>query len=167
MLTLAEAQAAERAAFAAIGRLGVQEFEAVRCFIASGCEGEQPKPDQEVRRVLTDRLMAAIAAREAAARAAGGHRAAAASDARQLGEIAATGAPCGAARAAWGVAMAGAEASMLFGLLLALPDALTAHAWAHGEATARRVLGILSHAAIAAASIVRSMATMPAGAGRV
>ena len=63
--------------------------------------------------------------------------------------------------------MAGAEASMLFGLLLALPDALTAHAWAHGEATARRVLGILSHAAIAAASIVRSMATMPAGAGRV
>ena len=70
-MTLAEAEAAERAAFAEIGRLGEREFEAVLCWIASGCEGEQPKPDQEARLVLADRLSAAMAARETAEKGAG------------------------------------------------------------------------------------------------
>ena len=99
-MTLDEAEAAERAAFAAIGRLGVQEFEAIRCWAASGCEGAQPKPDVEARRVLADRLAAAMTAREAAERVAGGRDGADGSIAPARGEIAVTGSHCGAARAA-------------------------------------------------------------------
>ena len=98
-MTLAEAEAAERSAFAEIVRLGEQEFDRVRCWIASGFEGEQPKPDQAARRSLADRLSAAMAAREAAERAAGGRGGADGSIARPDDDIAATGRLCGAARA--------------------------------------------------------------------
>ena len=60
-MTPTEAEAAERAAIAEIGRLGEQEFERVRCWIASGCEGPQPRPDDEARRVLSERLEVAMA----------------------------------------------------------------------------------------------------------
>ena len=88
-IALSETEAAERAAFAEIGVLGEREFERVRCWIASGCEGQQPRPDEEARRVLNDRLAAAIEAREAAARAVGGQVGSASADARPGGEIAA------------------------------------------------------------------------------
>jgi hypothetical protein len=65
----AAAEGAERAAFAAIGRLGEAELTAVKAWIASGCEGPQPRPDAEARRVLGNRLMAAIEARERGPRA--------------------------------------------------------------------------------------------------
>jgi len=65
-MTLHEAEAAERSALAEIGRLGEQEFERVRCWIAAGCEGPQPRPDAEKRRLLAERLSAAVAAREVA-----------------------------------------------------------------------------------------------------
>ena len=42
------------------------ELDAVKAWIASGCEGEQPKPDVKERKRLADRLSAAIAEREAA-----------------------------------------------------------------------------------------------------
>jgi hypothetical protein len=67
--TLSEAEAAERAAIEAIKALGEAEIDAVKVWVASGCEGEQPRPDAEARRVLTETLMAAIEAREAAERA--------------------------------------------------------------------------------------------------
>ena len=59
------AEAEERAAIAAIGELGERELAAVKAWIAGGCEGPQPRPDAEARRVLAERLMAAIEAREA------------------------------------------------------------------------------------------------------
>lgn len=62
-MTASEAEAEERAAFAGIGALGERELAAVKAWIASGCEGAQPKPDAEARRVLGDRLMTAIEAR--------------------------------------------------------------------------------------------------------
>ena len=65
-MTIADAEAEERAAIAAIGALGERELIAVKAWVASGCEGPQPKRDDEARRVLADRLMAAIEAREAA-----------------------------------------------------------------------------------------------------
>ena len=99
-VTVEQAEIAEREAFAAIGRLGLIELENVRCFVASGCEGPRPRPDDEARRVLTDNLTAAIAAREAAARAAGGQDGAAGLDAPAKVEIAATVRRCGAVRAA-------------------------------------------------------------------
>ena len=71
-MTLDEAEAAERAAFKAIGVLGACELTAVKAWISSNCEGPRPQPDHEARRALTDRLMAAVATREAAERAAGG-----------------------------------------------------------------------------------------------
>ena len=71
-MNLAEAESAERAAFAEIGRLGEVELTAVKAWIASNCEGLRPQPDAQTRRVLTDRLMAAMAAREAVERASGG-----------------------------------------------------------------------------------------------
>lgn len=64
-MTSTEADAAEREAFAAIGELGERELTAVKAWIASGCEGPQPQPDGEARRVLADRLMAALEARRA------------------------------------------------------------------------------------------------------
>ena len=64
-MTSTEAYAAEREAFAAIGELGERELSAVKAWIASGCEGSQPRPDVEARRVLADRLMAALEARQA------------------------------------------------------------------------------------------------------
>ena len=57
---LAEAEAAERAAFAAIGALGAREIAAVKAWAASGCEGPQPKPDAEARREQSDRLTKAM-----------------------------------------------------------------------------------------------------------
>jgi hypothetical protein len=95
-----KAEAAERAAIAAIKALGLAELDAVRCWVASGCEGPQPRADAEARRVLTEKLMAAIAAREAAERAAGGHRAADATDAPAEAEIAVSGARFGGGEAA-------------------------------------------------------------------
>jgi hypothetical protein len=47
---------AEREAFAAIGRLGDREIALIKAWVASGCEGPQPKPDVEARRVLAERL---------------------------------------------------------------------------------------------------------------
>lgn len=67
---LAEAEQAERDAFAAIGALGERELEAVKTWVASGCEGEQPKPDAEERRVLSDRLANATRTAELARSAA-------------------------------------------------------------------------------------------------
>ena len=61
----AAAEAAEREAFAVIGELGGGELAAVKAWIASGCEGPQPRPDAEARRVLADRLMAALEVRQA------------------------------------------------------------------------------------------------------
>lgn len=54
------AEAAERAAFAEIGALGERELAAVKAWVASGCEGPEPRPDPEARRVLSERQMAAI-----------------------------------------------------------------------------------------------------------
>jgi hypothetical protein len=64
--TLSDAEAAECAIIAEIGALGEAELAAVKTWIASGCEGPQPQPDVEARRVLVDRLAAAMAAREKA-----------------------------------------------------------------------------------------------------
>ncbi len=58
--------AVEREIIAEIGALVERELAAVKAWIASGCEGSQPQPDVEARRVLSDRLMAAIEARAAA-----------------------------------------------------------------------------------------------------
>jgi hypothetical protein len=65
-MTPEEAQAAEREAFAAIGELGRRELDAVKTWIASGCEGPKPEPDHDERRRLNERLREAVAAREAA-----------------------------------------------------------------------------------------------------
>ena len=64
-MTQDEANAAERAAFAAIGELGERELTAVKAWISSGCVGPQPRPDDTERQRLTDMLMAALEAREA------------------------------------------------------------------------------------------------------
>ena len=63
-----QAEAAERAAIAEIGALGARELADVKAWVASGCEGPQPRPDAEARRVLADQLSDAIAAREVAER---------------------------------------------------------------------------------------------------
>ena len=60
MAEAVELESAEREAFAAIGALGERELTAVKAWIASGCEGSQPRPDADARRVLGDRLTAAI-----------------------------------------------------------------------------------------------------------
>ena len=99
-MTLAEAEAAECAPFAAIGRLGEVELAAVKAWIGSNCELPRPQADAEARRVLTDRLMAAMEERAAAERAAGGRRGADGSIAPTVGKIAATACFCGAAKAA-------------------------------------------------------------------
>ena len=65
MAEAVELESAERAAFAASGALGERELTAVKAWIASGCEGPQPPPDADARRVLADRLMAALEARQA------------------------------------------------------------------------------------------------------
>ena len=62
MAEAVELESAEREAFAAIGALGERELTAVKSWIASGGERPQPRPDVEARRVLADRLMAAIEA---------------------------------------------------------------------------------------------------------
>ena len=58
MADLAKAESAEREAFAAIGALGEREMTAVKAWIASGCEGKQPRPDDDARSVLADQLKA-------------------------------------------------------------------------------------------------------------
>jgi hypothetical protein len=72
---LGEAERVEREAFAAIGALGAHEIEAVKIWAASGCEGDQPKPDAEARRALSDQLAAAVSASGAAKAAAADVRA--------------------------------------------------------------------------------------------
>lgn len=67
-----DAERIEREAFAAIGALGRREIDAVKAWIAGGCEGEQPKPDMAERARLSLGLSAAIKAREAAEKAARG-----------------------------------------------------------------------------------------------
>ena len=62
-LILMEAEAEERAALAAIG---AREIAVVKAWIAGGCEGPQPRPDEAERLRLSERLKAAMAAREAA-----------------------------------------------------------------------------------------------------
>ncbi len=64
------AEDVERAIIAEIGELGERELAAVKAWIAGGCEGPKPRPDVEARCVLTERLIAAIEAREAAEKAA-------------------------------------------------------------------------------------------------
>jgi hypothetical protein len=55
-----EAQAAEREALAAIGELGLRELDAVKAWVASGCEGPKPQPDHDERERLAAALKAAI-----------------------------------------------------------------------------------------------------------
>ena len=45
-----------------MGELGRRELDAVKAWVASGCDGPQPRLDAEARRVLADRLAAAMAA---------------------------------------------------------------------------------------------------------
>ena len=90
----ASLEAAEREAISAIGALGEAELTAVKAWVASGCEGPQPRPDPEARRVLTERLVQAIAAREATEKAAGGQNCGYPTDAASEVEIAATGSRC-------------------------------------------------------------------------
>jgi hypothetical protein len=66
MTSRADAERAEEAAFAAIGELGRRELDEIKSWIASGCEGPQPRPNAEARRELNERLARAIAAQEAA-----------------------------------------------------------------------------------------------------
>ena len=47
-----------------IGALGEVQLAAFKAWIASECEGERPKPEQEARRVLADRPTAAMEARK-------------------------------------------------------------------------------------------------------
>jgi hypothetical protein len=67
------ADAADRAVFAEIGRLGERELADVKAWVPSGREGDQPRRDEKARRVLTEQLKQAIAAREAAEPTAGEH----------------------------------------------------------------------------------------------
>ena len=67
--TVANAETAEREAFAANGASGERELASVKAWIASGCEGPKPQPDPHERRALTESLMAAMGGREAAHRA--------------------------------------------------------------------------------------------------
>ena len=64
-MTLAEAEAAERAAVVAIGELGEREIAAVKAWVASDCEGRRPVQDMAARQRLGDQLVRAIEAREA------------------------------------------------------------------------------------------------------
>jgi hypothetical protein len=63
---LAEAQKDEERIFAEIAKLGEKEIEAVKVWIASGCEGSQPQPDAGERARLTKRMAAAVDAARAA-----------------------------------------------------------------------------------------------------
>jgi hypothetical protein len=65
------AEAAEREAFAAIGRLGEIEFARVKEWVAGECRSPRPVPDKAESQRLTEQLAAATAAREAAENAAG------------------------------------------------------------------------------------------------
>ncbi len=65
-VTFAETAAAEREAFAAIGEFGRRELDAVKAWIAGGCEGPQPRPDAEERQRFADGPMAAVGAGDAA-----------------------------------------------------------------------------------------------------
>lgn len=66
---LAELEAEERAAFAAIGELGRRELDAVKVWVAGDCKGPRPQPDAAERDRLTRRLMRAMNARAEAERA--------------------------------------------------------------------------------------------------
>jgi hypothetical protein len=63
---LGEAEAAKSAIVAALNALGEREMEAVRVWVGSACEGEQPRPDAPERAHLTDRLAALTRAAEIA-----------------------------------------------------------------------------------------------------
>jgi hypothetical protein len=63
---LAEAQKDEERIFAEIAKLGESEIEAVKVWVASGCEGPQPQPDAKARRELTERVARAVDATKAA-----------------------------------------------------------------------------------------------------
>jgi hypothetical protein len=68
---LAEAQKDEERIFAEIAKLGEKEIEAVKAWVASGCEGPQPQPDAGERARLTKRMAAAVDAAQAAKAVAG------------------------------------------------------------------------------------------------
>ena len=63
-----EAQGRAREAFAAIGRLGRRELDAVEAWVASGCEGTRPQPDAAERQRLAAELEAALDVPEKAKR---------------------------------------------------------------------------------------------------
>jgi hypothetical protein len=63
---LAQAQREEERVFAEIAKLGEKEIEAVKVWVASGCEGPKPQPDAEARRELTERMGRAVDATKAA-----------------------------------------------------------------------------------------------------
>ena len=71
-LTIDQAERLERAAIAAIDALGRREIEAVKSWIASGCEGDQPRPDEAERERLARALSEAMEARQASNLTAGG-----------------------------------------------------------------------------------------------
>ena len=68
---LGEAQKDEERIFAEIAKLGEKEIEAVKVWVASGCEGPQPQPDAGERARLTKRMAAAVDAARAAKAVAG------------------------------------------------------------------------------------------------
>ena len=68
---LAEAQKDEERIFAEIAKLGEKEIEAVKVWVASGCEGPQPQPDAGERARLTKRMAAAVDAARTAKAVAG------------------------------------------------------------------------------------------------
>jgi hypothetical protein len=68
---LAEAQKDEARIFAEIAKLGEKEIEAVKAWVASGCEGTQPQPDAGERARITKRMAAAVDASRAAKSVAG------------------------------------------------------------------------------------------------
>jgi hypothetical protein len=63
-MTAEEAEAAEREAFAAIGELGLLELDAVKTWVASGCEGPKPEPGRDERLRLNERLAKCVGAVE-------------------------------------------------------------------------------------------------------
>ena len=64
--TVREAEALERQAIAAIGALGRREIDAVKAWIASGCDRARPRPDMVERERLARNLSAVFEARRAA-----------------------------------------------------------------------------------------------------
>ena len=63
---LTQAHKDEERIFTEIAELGEKEIEAVKAWVASGCEGVQPQPDAEARRELTERMARAVDATKAA-----------------------------------------------------------------------------------------------------